>query len=77
MKTLLTNQEEWFVLLWDERNNAYYLEVACGGAAMVMVRLQMNPEEARAYKEDASNLSLLAAQVRKWPERFAGRLFPA
>jgi hypothetical protein len=59
-----------------EREGAgrYFLDVLCGGVGLFERRLVLNSEEIGWLHEQRSLLHTLAAQVRKWPERFEGRI---
>lgn len=71
---LHVDQEEMFSVRRDNETNAYYLNVVCGGVAMFERRLTLNAEEADWFRNDPQQFLTLVRQVRKWPERFQGRI---
>lgn len=73
---LQVDREEMFSVRHDNEANAHYLDVVCGGIAMFERRLTLNAEETNWLRNDPQQFRTLVQQVRKWPERFQGRISP-
>jgi hypothetical protein len=74
MKLRRLYEKPWvYDVLVEDETNTYYLDVACGGAAMYTVRIRLTDEEVRDFKQGGSTLDVLARQVSYDPGRFGDR----
>ena len=66
-------QKDWEYTLY-EKGEALILSVTCGRAAVYTVDIRLEKAEIKAWEKDGEEfLAMLAARVRRAPERYQDR----